>query len=277
MASLSSSHSLQTLENVYKTLATKLTTGCKQYRHSQTYSNGLEIVESVELFVNGLFRNNLWKSEFVRRTELARLPRYIKKNAKRKGIVQKEAHVVHPIEHDIKTFTADGCQMLLSLYLATQPKPSASSVANREVIKNGKIGGGWLAPMRAAAESIVDWARENTVQTSKLETSPGSRTPSSKPAMPSASELSNTESEETKGQVDKIVDKNKMSTRKKRGLTPAARGCIRLYHKGKKADQKYTMNDAISDYIDDNPEAKRSSIRRSLSDNPDAWKVDKPV
>jgi hypothetical protein len=76
------------------------------------------------------------------------------------------------------------------------------------------------------------------------------------------------------GQVDTRVDKKKMSTR---GLTPAARKCAKTYTAKRRAGDKITLEAVIQDYVDDHPEAKKTSIRRSLSAHPEEWKVDTKV
>jgi hypothetical protein len=75
-------------------------------------------------------------------------------------------------------------------------------------------------------------------------------------------------------EVDTKVDKNKLSTR---GLTPAARQCGNRYKAARKAGEKTSLEDVIRAYLADNPKAKYSSIRRSLSAHPEAWKVDTKV
>lgn len=74
--------------------------------------------------------------------------------------------------------------------------------------------------------------------------------------------------------VDTKVDKKKLSTR---GLTPAARQCAKRFKAARKAGEKTPMEDVIRAYLADNPKAKYSSIRRSLSAHPEAWKVDTKV
>jgi hypothetical protein len=90
----------------------------------------------------------------------------------------------------------------------------------------------------------------------------------------SNSELSGDKGANRNGQVDKEVDKKKLSTR---GLTPAARQCAKTYKVKRKAGEKISMKAVILDYIDNNPTAKKSSIRRSLTAHPEAWKVDNKV
>jgi len=93
----------------------------------------------------------------------------------------------------------------------------------------------------------------------------------------SGSHISRPEATKIARRVDTKVDKKKLSTRKKRGFTPAARQCAKKYKAKRKAGQKTTMKAVIRDYLDENPDAKESSISRSLSDHPEEWKVDTKV
>jgi hypothetical protein len=92
-----------------------------------------------------------------------------------------------------------------------------------------------------------------------------------------ASELSNSSQRESEWQVDTKVDKKKLSTPPVRGLTKPARKCATEYKKRMAKDKKATMKAVIADYIVDNPAESESSIRRSLSAHPEAWKVDTKV
>jgi len=76
--------------------------------------------------------------------------------------------------------------------------------------------------------------------------------------------------------VDTKVDKKKLSTPKRRGLTPAARQCAKRYKAEREAGHKIPMKDVILSYLKDNS-GKFLSIRKSLSEHPEAWKVDTKV
>ena len=60
----------------------------------------------------------------------------------------------------------------------------------------------------------------------------------------------------------------------KRGLTPAARQCAKRYKAEQKAGQKSSMETVIKAYLADNPAESYSSIRKSLSNHTEAWKLD---
>jgi hypothetical protein len=102
----------------------------------------------------------------------------------------------------------------------------------------------------------------------------GSGTVTQPEATADASHLPGAESRTNVEKVDTNVDKKKLSTR---GLSPAARQCIRKYKAKHKEGDRTTMNAVILDYIDAHPEAKYSSIRRSPSAHSKEWKVDTKV
>ena len=74
--------------------------------------------------------------------------------------------------------------------------------------------------------------------------------------------------QKTKMVVDTKVDKKKLSTR---GLTKPARWCAKTYKANRAKGDKTSMKAVILEYLDDNT-GKFSSIMRSLSAHPEAWK-----